>query len=70
MQPRLSLGAHTAGQNDVTIGRSVGPVTGGDGHESATDFVLSSVRQYQYDRRGGNSRDHGLLQRSATGWSL
>ncbi|PCR90655.1 hypothetical protein CP557_09115 [Natrinema ejinorense] len=37
---------HTAGQNDVKIGRSAVAVTGGDGHEFATDFVLTSVRQY------------------------
>ncbi|PLK20129.1 hypothetical protein CYV19_11300 [Natronobacterium gregoryi SP2] len=37
---------HTAGQNDVTIGRSAGAVTEGDGRESAADFVLTSTRQY------------------------
>ncbi|PLK19389.1 hypothetical protein CYV19_15195 [Natronobacterium gregoryi SP2] len=41
-------GVHTAGQNCVTIGRSGGAATGGDGRESAVDFVLTSVRQYQY----------------------
>ena len=35
--------AHTAGQNDVTIGRSPMAVVGGDGREFATDFVLTAV---------------------------
>ncbi|PLK21421.1 hypothetical protein CYV19_03740 [Natronobacterium gregoryi SP2] len=45
-EPKTESVAYTAGQNDVTIGRSAGAVTGGDGRESATDFVLISVRQY------------------------
>ncbi|ELZ17445.1 hypothetical protein [Natrinema limicola] len=38
----------TAGQNDVTIGRAAAAVAGGDGRESATDFVLTAVRQYEF----------------------
>jgi len=34
----------------VKIGRSAAAVTGGDGRESATDFVLTSVRQYENSR--------------------
>ncbi|AFZ73544.1 asparagine synthase-related protein [Natronobacterium gregoryi] len=41
---------HPAGQNDVTNGHSAGAVTGGDGHEPATDFVLTSVRQSHLQR--------------------
>ena len=36
--------SHTAGQNDVTIGRAAAAVTGGDGRESTTDVVLTAVR--------------------------
>ncbi|PLK19617.1 hypothetical protein CYV19_13900 [Natronobacterium gregoryi SP2] len=49
----------TAGQTDVTIGRSVGAVTGGGGRESATDFVLTFVRQYEHENRE-SSRSVGL----------
>ncbi|ELZ17479.1 DUF5785 family protein [Natrinema limicola] len=31
----------------MTIGRAAAAVTGGDGRESATDFVLTAVRQYE-----------------------
>ncbi|ELZ17127.1 hypothetical protein [Natrinema limicola] len=37
----------TAGQNDVKIGRAAAAVTGGDGREFTTDFVLTAVRQYE-----------------------
>ncbi|TMT86472.1 hypothetical protein E2L06_07605 [Haloterrigena sp. H1] len=31
----------------MTIGRAAAAVTGGDGRESATDVVLTAVRQYE-----------------------
>ncbi|TMT86322.1 hypothetical protein E2L06_06795 [Haloterrigena sp. H1] len=37
----------TVGQNDATIGRAAAAVTSGDGRESATDVVLTAVRQYE-----------------------
>ena len=43
---RYSRPYDTAGQNDVTIGRSAAAVTDGDGRESAIDFVLIYTRQY------------------------
>ena len=43
---RRVAASDTAGQNDVTIGRSAAAVSTGDGRESATDFVLTAVRQY------------------------
>ena len=39
--------SHTAGQNDVTIGRAAAAVASGDGREFATDCVLAAIRQYQ-----------------------
>ncbi|TMT87789.1 hypothetical protein E2L06_14815 [Haloterrigena sp. H1] len=42
---------HTSGQNDVTISRTAAAVTGGNGRESATDFVLTAVRQYSQFQR-------------------
>ncbi|PLK19669.1 hypothetical protein CYV19_13690 [Natronobacterium gregoryi SP2] len=54
----------------MTVGRSVVAVTAGDSRESATDFVLTSVQQYDPPPAMSNDRPGKNFDRGSSSKSL
>ncbi|TMT87963.1 hypothetical protein E2L06_11945 [Haloterrigena sp. H1] len=56
MRANSSPTSDTARRTNVTIDRAAAAVASGDGREFATDFVLTAVRQYEYNFQYAHTR--------------